>query len=104
MGDGVLSERTVELVAALRDEGVLFIIVTAARKSTLLDRLPLLPMCDAAVCETGSRVYISGELDLEWAGQFENICGPLRRELDPELRPEPLWQFYRLLAEVLSPA
>ena len=43
MGDGCVSERTVELVDALRAEGVLFFVVTAARKSTLLERMPLLP-------------------------------------------------------------
>ena len=56
MGPGLVSERSAELVAQLRSEGVLFVVVTAARKSTLLERLPLLPDCDAAVSETGSRV------------------------------------------------
>jgi len=32
----------VELVAELRAEGVLFVIVTGARKSTTLERLPML--------------------------------------------------------------
>uniref|UniRef100_A0A7S3BYA0 Trehalose-phosphatase n=1 Tax=Haptolina ericina TaxID=156174 RepID=A0A7S3BYA0_9EUKA len=111
MGPGLVSERSVELVAELRAEGVLFVVVTAARKSTLLERLPLLPECDAAVAETGSRVYLGGgsggvalgtheQLDLEWAAGLEPTCGPLEREMDPALRPEPLWQFFRMLRDV----
>ena len=97
MGPGMVSERTVSLVDALRAEGVLFVVVTAARKSTLLERWPLLPACDARVCETGSRVYIGDELDREFSSAFEALTGPLDRELDVEQRPEPLWQFYRSL-------
>jgi hydroxymethylpyrimidine pyrophosphatase-like HAD family hydrolase len=98
MGDGVVSERSIDLVRQLREEGVLFIIVTAARKSTLQERLPLLPESDAACCETGSRVYLAdGTLDVEWTSRIEPICGPLDRELDVADRPEPLWEFFRLL-------
>eukprot|EP00928_Gymnodinium_smaydae_P037362 TRINITY_DN25951_c0_g3_i1.p1 TRINITY_DN25951_c0_g3~~TRINITY_DN25951_c0_g3_i1.p1 ORF type:complete len:323 (-),score=58.29 TRINITY_DN25951_c0_g3_i1:216-1184(-) len=102
MGDGFVSERTIELVKALRDEGIIFVIVTAARKSTLFERHPMLPACDAACCETGSRVYLGTDdgltgLDLEWASRFEHITGPLERELDVSERPEPLWAFFRLL-------
>lgn len=101
MGDGLVSDRSVELVQQLRDEGVLFVIVTAARKSTLMERLPLLPACDVAVCETGSRMYLSdGSLDSEWASRFEHICGPLERELDVQQRPEPLWCFFRRLQQI----
>ena len=98
MGDGLVSERTVTLVQELREEGVIFVIVTAARKSTLFERQPLLPASDAACCETGSRVYLQdGSLDVEWARGFEDISGPLERELDVAQRPEPLWAFFRLL-------
>lgn len=104
MGDGFVSERTIELVKQLRDEGIAFVIVTAARKSTLFERHPMLPACDAACCETGSRVYLGTDngldgLDLSWAARFEHITGPLERELDPMQRPEPLWAFFRLLKE-----
>ena len=102
MGDGFVSERTIELVKQLRDEGISFVIVTAARKSTLFERQPMLPACDAACCETGSRVYLGTDngldgLDLEWAARFEDITGPLERELDVSERPEALWAFFRLL-------
>ncbi len=100
MGDGVVSDRTVKLVDELRAEGVLFVIITAARKSTLLERLPQLPTCDVAVCEAGSRIYVNDQIDSAWPGRFEHVSGPMERELEPELRPEPLWQFYRHLASV----
>jgi len=98
MGDGLVSERSAELVQQLRSEGILFVIVTAARKSTLMERWPLLPDSDVYCCETGSRVYLhDGTLDADWASRFEHVCGPLERELDVDSRPEPLWQFFRLL-------
>mmetsp|Transcript_33085 Transcript_33085/g.104025 ORF Transcript_33085/g.104025 Transcript_33085/m.104025 type:complete len:333 (+) Transcript_33085:68-1066(+) len=101
MGDGVVSERTVELVRQLRAEGVLFAVVTAARKSTLLARLPLLPACDVAVGETGSRILLEdGAVDVEWAARFEAVCGPLEREMDVALRPEPLWRLFRRLQSI----
>ena len=97
MGDGLVSERTVELIAELRARGVIFVIVTAARKSTLFEREPLLPPSDAYVCETGSRIYRGGldALDEAWAKGFEEVSGPLERELDVSERPEPLWQLFR---------
>jgi phosphoserine phosphatase len=104
MGDGLVSERTAELVAELRAHGILFVVVTAARKSTLIERWPLLPECDAAVCETGSRIYMKSEdePDVEWPRRFEHITGPLDRELDVSDRPEPLWQFFRHLAATVD--
>ena len=103
MGDGLVSERSAELVQQLRDEGILFVIVTAARKSTLMERWPLLPTSDVYCCETGSRVYLQdGSLDADWVARFEHICGPLERELDVDSRPEPLWQFFRLLREKVA--
>eukprot|EP00966_Prymnesium_polylepis_P022620 520458-Prymnesium_polylepis.1 len=111
MGPGLVSERSVELVAELRAEGVMFVVVTAARKSTLLERLPLLPDCDAAVAETGSRVYLGGgapvqhaaqlsaQLDTAWSARLEPYCGPIEREMDPADRPEPLWELARRLQQ-----
>lgn len=99
MGDGLVSERTIALVDELRRRGILFCVVTAARKSTLLERYPMLPAADAAVCETGSRIF-RGSLDNQdyvWPKRFEHITGSLDRELDVRLRPEPLWQFFRKL-------
>lgn len=95
MGPGFVSDRTVDLVDRLRARGVRFVVITAARKSTLLERLPFLPHCDVAVCECGARIYYGDELDLAWARTFEHISGPLETELSPDERPQPLWQLYR---------
>lgn len=100
MGGGLVSERTVELIDELRALGVLFVVVTAARKSTLLERLPLLPAVDVAVGETGSRIYVDGVLDEAWADGLREVCGPLDREMSPEERPEMLWRWLRRLQEV----
>lgn len=99
MGLGYVSDRTVELVADLRERGVKFVIITAARKSTLLERLPLLPTADVAVCECGTRIYYGGELDVEWAKRFEHVSGPLETDVPPLERPEPLWRLYRAMVE-----
>ena len=100
MGDGLVSERTVELIDELRSLDVLFVVVTAARKSTLLERLPLLPAVDAAVGETGSRIYVDGVLDSAWADGLRPVCGPLEREMPAEERPEVLWRWLRRLQQV----
>lgn len=50
---GVISKATLEKAAHLRRQGVAFVIVTGARTSTLLQRLPHLPASDAYVSENG---------------------------------------------------
>lgn len=97
MGDGVVSDRSVELVSQLRKQGIMFVIVTGARKSTVLERLQFLPDADVVVGESGSRIYIHGELDEAWEQRMRPICGPLEREVDVSQRPEPLWIFCRAL-------
>ena len=101
MGPAFLSLRTVQLVDALRSRGVIFGVVTAARRSTLLERWPLLPSCDVIVGESGSRMYVGGELDLDFSDRFAHISGPLERSSPPEARVEPLWEFYRQLGRVV---
>ena len=50
----------------------------------MMERLPLLPACDAVCGETGTRVYLDGlALDSAWAARFEHVCGPLDREMEP---------------------
>ena len=101
MGPAVISDRTVELVEELRrDHGVIFCVVTAARRSTAERRLPDLPPCDAVVSEGGSRVVVDGVLDLEYASAFEDVCGPMDRDtVGEDGRPEPLWRYYRKLRD-----
>lgn len=100
MGPACISERTIELVEAIRDQGVIFCVMTAARKSTMMRRLDMLPTCDAVVCEGGSRMMINGQMETDYSKPFEDICGPMDREVVGEgERPEPLWQYYRQLDE-----
>jgi len=102
MGPACISERTIELVEALRDRGVRFCVMTAARKSTMMRRLDMLPTCDVVVCEGGSRMVVNDELDTEYTTRFEDVCGPMSREVVGEDdRPEPLWQYYRHLEETV---
>eukprot|EP00282_Hemiselmis_andersenii_P036498 CAMPEP_0169448630 /NCGR_PEP_ID=MMETSP1042-20121227/12160_1 /TAXON_ID=464988 /ORGANISM="Hemiselmis andersenii, Strain CCMP1180" /LENGTH=127 /DNA_ID=CAMNT_0009560275 /DNA_START=74 /DNA_END=454 /DNA_ORIENTATION=- len=61
MGNGVVSDETARLVGELRKAGVIFVVVSGARSSTIMKRLPLLPHLDAAVSETGSRVMYAPE-------------------------------------------
>lgn len=58
MGNGVVSEETIRLVDDLRKEGVKFVVVSGARTTTIMNRLPLLPRVDAAVSETGRCVAL----------------------------------------------
>ena len=74
MGGGVISNRTKELISALRKAGVLFAVVSGvghslrkagfsrqitylknpgARTTTMIERIALLPPVDCYVCETG---------------------------------------------------
>ena len=100
MGPACISERTIELVEAIRDQGVMFCVMTAARRSTMMRRLDMLPTCDAVVCEGGSRMMMNGQLETDYSKRFEDICGPMDRKVVGENeRPEPLWQFYRQLEE-----
>ena len=48
---GVISAATLRLFAALRSLGIRVVLISGARSSTLLQRLPFLPAADAYVCE-----------------------------------------------------
>eukprot|EP01062_Namystynia_karyoxenos_P049078 TRINITY_DN37503_c0_g1_i1.p1 TRINITY_DN37503_c0_g1~~TRINITY_DN37503_c0_g1_i1.p1 ORF type:complete len:316 (+),score=79.17 TRINITY_DN37503_c0_g1_i1:78-1025(+) len=97
MGPGLMSERTRDLIAAIRACGTEFVYITGARKSTLIERLPILPEADAAAAETGGRLYDRGALDPVWSGRIEQLSGPLDSSLPPESRQGALWDWYRTL-------
>lgn len=50
---GVISKGSLQRVAALRARGAAFALVSGARTSTVLQRLPFLPAADALVAENG---------------------------------------------------
>ena len=65
---GAISALTLTKVASLRSKGVKFVVITGARLSTLLMRLPFLPAADAFVCENGECPLPSSTI---WAVQVQ---------------------------------
>ena len=49
----MISVQTLTALAKLREAGIRLVLITGARMSTLLQRLPFLPAADAFVCENG---------------------------------------------------
>ncbi|GAX80007.1 hypothetical protein CEUSTIGMA_g7446.t1 [Chlamydomonas eustigma] len=105
---GVISAGTIQGVAKLRSHGVKFAVITGARLSTLLMRLPFLPACDAYVCESGGRIFYPGSHldtacpireDDTWRASQEG-AGPVYQDIiEPEKREGLLWTFYRELKQ-----
>ena len=86
MGAGLFSERSAQLIAALRKAGVVFVYISGARRSTMLERIPLLAPADFAVAETGGRMYVTAgsnsstqlpPLETAWTQRIEAACGPI---------------------------
>lgn len=50
---GFISQASLEKAAAVRKQGAAFVIVSGARTSTVLQRLPYLPAADAIIAENG---------------------------------------------------
>eukprot|EP00004_Rigifila_ramosa_P027734 TRINITY_DN9137_c0_g1_i1.p1 TRINITY_DN9137_c0_g1~~TRINITY_DN9137_c0_g1_i1.p1 ORF type:complete len:241 (+),score=18.19 TRINITY_DN9137_c0_g1_i1:2-724(+) len=114
IGRGVVSVRSAELIQLLRASGVAFVLITGARKSTLLERLPFLPAADAYVAENGGRIYFPDpstksstpglaapeklRLDHSWAGRLAGVCGDIETTEPPETRPGRLWDLCRAFA------
>eukprot|EP00438_Fugacium_kawagutii_P021610 Skav212194 [mRNA] locus=scaffold754:597444:598430:- [translate_table: standard] len=101
-----ISEKTLKLVAEIRRAGHLFVLISGARSSTFMERLPYLPAADAYVMENGGRIFLpsrdSAETaapiieDLEW--RRRHVAAPLVLEsVPPSDRPGILWDFYARL-------
>eukprot|EP00640_Fibrocapsa_japonica_P003242 CAMPEP_0113942588 /NCGR_PEP_ID=MMETSP1339-20121228/8272_1 /TAXON_ID=94617 /ORGANISM="Fibrocapsa japonica" /LENGTH=326 /DNA_ID=CAMNT_0000947111 /DNA_START=164 /DNA_END=1144 /DNA_ORIENTATION=+ /assembly_acc=CAM_ASM_000762 len=56
---GIISRRTIELAEMIQERGVPFVLVTAARPSTLNSRLPYLPVADVYIIENGGQVLFN---------------------------------------------
>ncbi|KAL4452622.1 hypothetical protein ABPG75_008284 [Micractinium tetrahymenae] len=107
---GLISLPTLRLYAALRALGVKLVVITGARLSTLLGRLPSIPAADAYVCEGGGRIFYpapSAALptaaplteDLAWREVQAGAAGPAGQDtVPPERRQGALWSFYASLA------
>eukprot|EP00555_Chaetoceros_dichaeta_P005354 CAMPEP_0198269934 /NCGR_PEP_ID=MMETSP1447-20131203/43199_1 /TAXON_ID=420782 /ORGANISM="Chaetoceros dichaeta, Strain CCMP1751" /LENGTH=267 /DNA_ID=CAMNT_0043961733 /DNA_START=315 /DNA_END=1118 /DNA_ORIENTATION=- len=109
MGPGLFSDTSAELISQLRQQGVIFVYVSGARKSTMLKRLPLLAPADYAVAETGGRMYLTNGskdpkdaiLDEEWTRRIESVCGPIDGDdvIPVEERQGALWDWCRELTK-----
>lgn len=107
---GLISLPTLRLYAALRALGVKLVVITGARLSTLLGRLPCIPAADAYVCEGGGRIFYPASSaglptaaplaeDLAWREVQAGAAGPAGQDgVAPERRAGPLWSFYASLA------
>jgi len=102
---GVISLRTLELFAEVRRMGFRVVVISGARTSTVLQRLPFLPFADAVVTENGGRIFMGDPHQLTTAPLVEDIgwrevhregAGPGSQEgVSPEERVGPLWEVYR---------
>lgn len=59
---GTISLETLTVLERARAAGHLLVIVTGARYSTLMLRLPALPAADAYICENGGRIFYPGSV------------------------------------------
>ena len=102
-----ISERTLHLVSLIRQAGHRFVLISGARSSTFLERLPYLPAADAYVMENGGRIFMpAGNSaltaapiieDLEWRG-LHDAAPMVLESVPPSKRPGALWDFFRKLA------
>ena len=51
---GLISLRTLELMARVRKMGFKIVVISGARTSTMMQRLPFLPFADAVATENGT--------------------------------------------------
>jgi len=106
---GIISLRTLELFADVRRAGHKVVIISGARTSTVLQRLPFLPAADAVVTENGGRIFLRDPKmlataplveDAAWRETHAAGAGPGAQEgVPPEKREAPLWEVYRVFAD-----
>lgn len=104
---GMISIKTLSKLAQLRHEGVMLVLLTGARTSTLLQRLPYLPAADAYVAENGGRIFYPDQTlptamplmeDSKWRKVHNATAGSSSQEdVEPQERKGALWECYRQL-------
>lgn len=100
---GYLSLETLKMVRRLREEGIIFVIISGARYATILERYPFMPLADAVVVENGGRIFEPDpELltplkeDAVWRATHAAMAGSVHETSRlPEDRQAPLWDVYR---------
>ena len=102
-----ISERTLQLVSEIRQAGNLFVLISGARSSTVMERLPFLPAADAYVMENGGRIFVPAPAnsaptaapiveDFEW--RKVHAAAPIILDsVPPSERPGILWDLFRKL-------
>eukprot|EP00892_Ulva_mutabilis_P006875 jgi/Ulvmu1/455/UM001_0462.1 len=102
---GYVSIKALQMLHQLRQSGAKVVIVTGARSSTLLERLPYLPVADAVVSENGGRIfYADGDWpsvvplreDMDWRAGLASATGPIDNDgKEPHEREGVLWDKLR---------
>ena len=102
-----ISEQTLLLVSELRQAGHVFVLISGARSSTFLERLPYLPAADAYVMENGGRIFIPARKpaltaapiveDLKWRKRHHVAAPVILDSVPPSQRPGILWDLFRKL-------
>merc|ERR1712194_444806 len=84
----VISEKTLSTCRNLRrNKGVKLVLVTGARTSTLLNRLPYLPKADGYCTEAGGRIFWTANLnccneDDEFVYTPKEYCGATDEDME----------------------
>ncbi|KAK3248150.1 hypothetical protein CYMTET_42374 [Cymbomonas tetramitiformis] len=106
---GYISVHTLELIRDLRRQGHVFVIISGARYSTIMERLPYLPQADAYVVENGGRIFLTDSRaltalpaseDMKWRETHNEVAGSVHEVSKPIAeRQGPLWDVYRSLKD-----
>mmetsp|Transcript_32699 Transcript_32699/g.92759 ORF Transcript_32699/g.92759 Transcript_32699/m.92759 type:complete len:311 (-) Transcript_32699:136-1068(-) len=103
---GTVSLKALQQLKVARNMGFKIVVISGARTSTMMQRLPFLPLSDAVVTENGGRIFMHNTEMLNAAPYFEDMswrdtqtaAGPSDQDtVPPEDRKGPLWDIYRLL-------
>ena len=80
---GFIGLNALRLYRRIRDEGLLLVVISGCRYSTLLERLPFIPEADVYACESGGRIFYNerGLLleDLAWRRNMAEQVKELER-------------------------
>jgi hydroxymethylpyrimidine pyrophosphatase-like HAD family hydrolase len=82
-----ISIHAMDMLSRLKTRGFLVVLISGARTSTCLERLPYLPDADAVITENGGRIFFKDASwksfvplreDLKWRQQLMPVTGAFR--------------------------
>lgn len=80
---GFISLETLELYKQMRAKGMVLVVISGCRYSTLLERLPFIPEADVYACESGGRIFYNEEgtlyEDLAWKASMRDQLEEMKR-------------------------